>query len=76
MFVILANSASMAAYDYSDRNSISTHNQIIDKITLAFQAIFVAEAVLKIMAFGFFMRHNSYLRSGWNIIDFIVILFG
>ena len=41
-----------------------------------FVAIFTLEATLKIIAYGFFFHSNSYLRSGWNIIDFVVVVVG
>ena len=38
--------------------------------------IFSIECTLKIAAFGFlFNGRNSYMRSGWNFIDFIIVLF-
>ena len=38
--------------------------------------IFSVECTLKIIAFGFaFTGPNSYLRNGWNIIDFIIVVF-
>ena len=37
-------------------------------------AIFVLEAIIKIIAAGFlFNFKGSYLRSMWNIVDFIVV---
>ena len=39
-------------------------------------AIFCIECVLKVIAFGFVMHKGSYLRSGWNIMDFIVVVTG
>jgi hypothetical protein len=32
--------------------------------------------ILKIIAMGFFMETNSYLRDTWNILDFIVVMCG
>ena len=32
------------------------------------------EGILKIIAQGFIKHKNSYLRNGWNIIDFIVVV--
>ena len=32
--------------------------------------------ILKIIAMGFFMETNSYLRDAWNILDFIVVMCG
>jgi hypothetical protein len=31
---------------------------------------------LKVIALGFIMEKNSYLRDPWNILDFIVVFFG
>jgi len=41
-----------------------------------FMGIFTAECVLKIIAFGFALHKGSYLRSAWNILDFIVVVSG
>ena len=38
--------------------------------------IFVIEAFLKIVAQGFIMHRNAYLRDAWNWIDFIVVIVG
>ena len=39
-------------------------------------AIFCVEATLKIITFGFLKNgKNSYLRSPWNILDFVVVIF-
>merc|ERR1712071_136466 len=34
------------------------------------------EASLKILALGFILHKGSYLRNGWNIMDFIVVVTG
>lgn len=36
--------------------------------------IFTIEALLKIIGMGFIMDSGSYLRDGWNWIDFIVVV--
>lgn len=41
-----------------------------------FTAIFTVESVLKIIAYGFIMHRNSYMRNGWNLIDLTVVLSG
>lgn len=41
-----------------------------------FMGIFSLECVLKVVASGFILHKNSYLRSGWNILDFIVVVSG
>ncbi|XP_076823627.1 voltage-dependent calcium channel type A subunit alpha-1-like isoform X3 [Clavelina lepadiformis] len=41
-----------------------------------FLGIFIVEAAVKILALGFVLHENSYLRYGWNIMDFIVVVTG
>lgn len=41
-----------------------------------FMGIFTVECVLKIIAFGFVLHKDSYLRSMWNVLDFIVVVTG
>jgi Ion transport protein len=76
MVLIISNSLLIGVFDYADRESLTYRNQVIDKVQLAFQIVFMLESVLKIIAMGFIMKPNSYLRSGWNLIDFSVILLG
>lgn len=70
------NSIVLSLYDYSDRDSLSYKNQIIDKINIVFTSIFIAEMISKIIGYGLILHKNSYLRSGWNIIDATVVLSG
>jgi hypothetical protein len=39
-------------------------------------AIFTLEVILKIIAYGLCLHPNAYLRSGWNILDFIIVVVG
>jgi len=32
--------------------------------------------ILKIVAYGFIMTKNTYLRDYWNILDFIIVISG
>jgi hypothetical protein len=42
---------------------------------IVFSAIFLVEALLKIIAYGlFFNRDVAYLKNGWNIIDIFVVV--
>ncbi|XP_041350166.1 muscle calcium channel subunit alpha-1-like isoform X2 [Gigantopelta aegis] len=34
------------------------------------------ECILKIIAYGFCMHSGAYLRNGWNILDFIIVVIG
>jgi hypothetical protein len=74
IFCIFLNSLVLASYDYSDRDNEKPENQILEKIGLIFSYIFIVECVVKIMAMGFIVHKNSYLRDAWNIIDLIVVM--
>jgi hypothetical protein len=42
---------------------------------IVLSSIFALESLLKIIAFGFiFNRNVAYLKNGWNVIDFIVVI--
>ena len=41
-----------------------------------FLGIFLVEAAMKIIALGFVCHEGSYLRYGWNIMDFVVVVTG
>ena len=76
ILVIIGNSLVLSLQDYSDRDSKTLYNKLLDYVQDAFTAIFTLECIFKIIAMGFVLRKNSYLRDGWNVIDFIVVIFG
>lgn len=41
-----------------------------------FMGIFTLEMMVKIVADGFILHKNSYLRNPWNIMDFVVVVSG
>ena len=56
--------------DPSDNNTISnTSNNY-------FLYFYTAEAVLKILGFGFLASEKAYIKDPWNILDFFVVLMG
>ena len=54
--------------DFSDRLSDGLHDWP------PHQAIFVTEALLKIIAYGFLFTERAYLKNGWNQLDFAIVL--
>ena len=74
ILVIILNCISLGLFDYTDRNSMTFQNQMIDKSNMFFTCIFIIEAILKVVAYGLCIHQNAYLRSGWNIIDAVVVL--
>ena len=45
------------------------YSNTLDKIGYFFTSVFIAEAVLKLIGFGY-----SYFSLNWNIFDFFVVL--
>ena len=76
ILVIIANSSVLALYDYSDRDAKGYWNLVLKKLNIMFTVLFLLEALMKIIAFGFIMAQDSYLRYGWNIIDLTVVAEG
>jgi len=76
MLCILVNSISLAIYDYQDRDAKGRHNQILDFLGLIFTVVFLIEAIFKILAMGFVVHRYSYLRDGWNVVDFFIVITG
>ena len=73
LVVIFANSIMMGAKDYMDPDNLTKRNQLIGMIDPYINAIVYTECVLKIFAMGFVFGRNSYLRDGWNVLDFLVV---
>ena len=36
--------------------------------------LYTIEMFLKIIGLGFILRKNAYIRDGWNILDFIIVI--
>ena len=71
LVIICLNSLCMALDKEVD---FVTNN--MDKIDFIFLILYTCEMILKIIAMGFVMRPFSYLRDGWNIMDFVVVSLG
>jgi hypothetical protein len=75
IFVIVLFSAILMVFDDPLADADQEIFKIFDKINLAITAIFLTEMILKIVVFGFaFNGMDSYLRNGWNILDFFIVL--
>ena len=47
-----------------------------EHIEYIFLVIFTVECGMKIIAYGFILHSGAYLRNGWNILDFIIVVIG
>ncbi|XP_076801184.1 voltage-dependent L-type calcium channel subunit alpha-1D-like isoform X4 [Clavelina lepadiformis] len=76
LMTIFANCVALAIFiPYSNTDANKT-NEILEKVELFFLGIFTVESVLKIIAFGFIFDPNAYLRNGWNLLDFAIVVVG
>jgi len=65
----------MAITDYSSRLTGSDKQAVLfSQLEIFFGSCYLLEFVLKIIAMGFCMEKNTYLREGWNLIDFSVVV--
>ncbi|CAI2380762.1 unnamed protein product [Moneuplotes crassus] len=73
IIIILINSIVLGIFDYENPGANSIRNHIVIYSEPLFSAVFLAECVIKIIAQGFVMGPETYLRDGWNILDFLVV---
>ena len=73
LFIIAIQSVLLAMDNpLNDPNSIMV--QFLTYLDIVMTSIFLSEALMKIISFGFlFNGPNSYLKNGWNIIDISVV---
>nr|CAD7568445.1 unnamed protein product [Timema californicum] len=76
LLTIFANCVALAVYTpYPNADSNST-NLSLEKIENVFLGIFTVECVMKIVAYGLFAHPGAYLRNGWNLLDFTIVVIG
>ena len=49
-------------------------NAVIENTEIMFTVIFTCEFAVKVVAQGFLLDDSSYLKDGWNVMDFLVVL--
>ena len=47
----------------------------LDLMGLVISAIFIGECLLKVIAMGFVIGPNTYLRDMFNVLDFVIVVF-
>ncbi|KAF4070507.1 hypothetical protein AMELA_G00286230 [Ameiurus melas] len=57
-----------------DDSNATNHN--LEKVEYIFLVIFTIETFTKILAYGLVMHPSAYIRSGWNLLDFIIVIVG
>jgi hypothetical protein len=49
-------------------------NAVIEDTEILFTVIFTLECIVKVVAMGFLLDDTSYLKDGWNVMDFTVVV--
>uniref|UniRef100_A0A8C8A7V6 Voltage-dependent L-type calcium channel subunit alpha n=1 Tax=Oryzias sinensis TaxID=183150 RepID=A0A8C8A7V6_9TELE len=73
---IFANCVALAIYIPFPGDDSNSTNQELEKVEYAFLIIFTIETFMKIIAYGLVMHQNSYVRNGWNMLDFVIVIVG
>ncbi|XP_073732252.1 calcium channel, voltage-dependent, P/Q type, alpha 1A subunit, b isoform X2 [Misgurnus anguillicaudatus] len=73
---IIANCIVLALEQHLPDGDKTPLSERLDDTEPYFIAIFCFESGIKILALGFAFHKGSYLRNGWNVMDFVVVLTG
>ncbi|XP_037390280.1 calcium channel, voltage-dependent, P/Q type, alpha 1A subunit, b isoform X11 [Pygocentrus nattereri] len=73
---IIANCIVLALEQHLPDGDKTPLSERLEETEPYFIAIFCFESGIKILALGFAFHKDSYLRNGWNVMDFVVVLTG
>ncbi|CAL8314381.1 unnamed protein product [Arctogadus glacialis] len=73
---IIANCIVLALEQHLPDDDKTPLSERLDDTEPYFIGIFCFESGIKILALGFAFHKNSYLRNGWNVMDFVVVCTG
>ncbi|XP_056413583.1 voltage-dependent L-type calcium channel subunit alpha-1S isoform X2 [Hyla sarda] len=76
LLTIFANCVALAIYLPMPEEDTNATNAVLEKVEYIFLFIFTIESFLKIVAYGFILHTDAYLRNGWNILDFTIVSVG
>ncbi|XP_072804364.1 voltage-dependent L-type calcium channel subunit alpha-1S [Vicugna pacos] len=76
LLTIFANCVALAVYLPMPEDDNNPLNLGLEKLEYFFLIVFSIEAAMKIIAYGFLFHQDAYLRSGWNVLDFIIVFLG
>ncbi|KAM5231022.1 voltage-dependent L-type calcium channel subunit alpha-1D isoform 14-T14 [Hipposideros larvatus] len=76
LLAIFANCVALAIYIPFPEDDSNSTNHNLEKVEYAFLIIFTIETFLKIIAYGLLLHPNAYVRNGWNLLDFVIVIVG
>uniref|UniRef100_A0A4W3J4L6 Voltage-dependent L-type calcium channel subunit alpha n=1 Tax=Callorhinchus milii TaxID=7868 RepID=A0A4W3J4L6_CALMI len=76
LLTIFANCVALAVYIPFPEDDSNATNSNLERVEYLFLIVFTVEAFLKVIAYGLILHSNAYLRNGWNLLDFIIVVVG
>ena len=76
LLIIIANCVVLAMEDPTDKDCETERCKFTKIADYVFTNLFVVEMVLKLIGYGTFRRHDSYLRDVWCLIDGLIVVSG
>ncbi|XP_004690092.1 PREDICTED: voltage-dependent L-type calcium channel subunit alpha-1F isoform X2 [Condylura cristata] len=76
LLTIFANCVALGVYIPFPEDDSNTANHNLEQVEYVFLVIFTVETVLKIVAYGLVLHPRAYIRNGWNLLDFIIVVVG
>ncbi|XP_068104416.1 voltage-dependent L-type calcium channel subunit alpha-1F isoform X2 [Hyperolius riggenbachi] len=76
LMTIFANCVALGVYIPFPEDDSNTANHNLEQVEYIFLIIFTVESFLKIIAYGLVMHPSAYIRNGWNLLDFVIVVIG
>uniref|UniRef100_A0A6Q2XAD2 Voltage-dependent L-type calcium channel subunit alpha n=1 Tax=Esox lucius TaxID=8010 RepID=A0A6Q2XAD2_ESOLU len=76
LIAIFANCMALAVYIPFPEDDSNSTNHDLETVEHVFLVIFTIETFLKIIAYGLVAHQNAYVRNGWNMLDFVIVVVG
>uniref|UniRef100_A0A8C0HER8 Voltage-dependent L-type calcium channel subunit alpha n=1 Tax=Chelonoidis abingdonii TaxID=106734 RepID=A0A8C0HER8_CHEAB len=73
---IFANCVALGVYIPFPEDDSNTANHNLEQVEYVFLIIFTVETFLKIIAYGLVLHPSAYIRNGWNLLDFVIVVVG
>ncbi|KAM7134266.1 LOW QUALITY PROTEIN: voltage-dependent L-type calcium channel subunit alpha-1D-like [Macrochelys suwanniensis] len=76
LMTIFANCVALGVYIPFPEDDSNTANHDLEQVEYVFLVIFTVETFLKIIAYGLVLHPSAYIRNGWNLLDFVIVVVG
>ncbi|XP_072571307.1 voltage-dependent L-type calcium channel subunit alpha-1D-like isoform X2 [Paramormyrops kingsleyae] len=76
LLAIFANCVALGVAKPFPEDDSNPTNHALERVEYVFMVIFTIETFLKILAYGLILHPNAYIRSGWNLLDFVIVIVG